>query len=95
MVYRVEIHWLSGKEKVLGTAVNKKGDSDSHLWYFQEKGANVNSASCCQLLRQNPSVYWMTLVYLSYYEKVFIFLEKKLNIIVWIDFNLHCSDIGG
>ena len=40
-VSRVETHWLSGKEKVLGTAVSKEADADSvqehkrthHYWF--------------------------------------------------------------
>ena len=41
MIYRVETHWVSGKEKVSDSAVNKEGHTDSvlgderahHYWF--------------------------------------------------------------
>ena len=53
----VEIHWLSSKEKVPGTAISKE-DHNENFWDMKgpidllEKGATVNSVSDCQLLRQ-------------------------------------------
>ena len=54
----IEIHLLSGKENVQGTGVSK-GHPKSFLGHerpiiidFLEKGATLNSASFCQLLRQ-------------------------------------------
>ena len=46
-------HWLSGKEKVLGTAVSKGWNIIGPITIdFLEKGATVNSAPYSQLLRQ-------------------------------------------
>ena len=39
-VYGIETHWLSGKGKVLGTAVNREGHADSNLEH--EKTMTVN-----------------------------------------------------
>ena len=46
-VHEVEIHWLSSKEKVPGTAVSKEGDADSvlgqerrHYYWFPWKRSN-------------------------------------------------------
>ena len=53
------IDWLSGKEKVPGAAVSKEGHAYSLLGNegpttidFLEKGATVNSASYCQVIRK-------------------------------------------
>ena len=45
----VATDWLSRKEKIPDVAVSKEGDAVD----FYEKGATVNSAFYCQLLRQN------------------------------------------
>ena len=59
-VHEVETHWLSGKERVSGTVVSKEGDANHLLRHestittdFLEKGPTINSASNCQLSRQN------------------------------------------
>ena len=62
-VHGVEIHWLFGKEKVLGTVISKEGHADIFLRHekkpitidFLEKGATVKNASCCQFIWQNSS----------------------------------------
>ena len=55
-VHGVEIHILSGKEKVLGNAVSKEdhassvlGSERTHDYLFPWKGATVKSASYCQV----------------------------------------------
>ena len=57
-------HWLSGKEKDPGAAVNKEGHADSLLRHeryttidFFEKDETVNSASYCLLHRQYLSLF--------------------------------------
>ena len=67
-IHRVETHWLSGKKKVLGATVSKEGHANSLLGHERtnhlvslKKGATINSASYCQLLRQN-SPYLLLLV---------------------------------
>ena len=59
-VHRMEIHWLSSKEKVSGAVVSKEGNADNFLEYekthtieFHEKDATINNASYCELLWQN------------------------------------------
>ena len=55
----VEAHCFPGKEKIASTVVSKQGDADSLVGYekpitidFLKRGAVVNSAFYCQLLRQ-------------------------------------------
>ena len=50
----VEIHWLFGKEKVLGVVISKEGHADILLVHertyhcdFLEKGTTINNASYC------------------------------------------------
>ena len=47
--------WANGKEKVV--AANEEDHADSLLgqYWFQWKGARVNSAFCCQLLKKNST----------------------------------------
>ena len=57
-VHEKEAHWLSGKEKVPGVAVNKEGHA-ACFWDmkgpmtidFLERGTTVNIASYCNFLR--------------------------------------------
>ena len=63
IVHGVETHRLS--DKVLNAMVNKEGHADSLLvneknpWLLISLKKMQNSASFCQLLRQNSPKYWL------------------------------------
>ena len=65
IIHGIEILWHSGKEKVLGTVVNKEGHADAVLWDmkgpitidFFEKGATIDDLGSIYL------IHWMTRTY--------------------------------
>ena len=69
-------HWLSVKEKVLGTVIwDKKRSININ---FLENGVSVNSASCCQLFRQNsPYLLNDPFIYIYIYIYIYLYINKK------------------
>ena len=66
---RLEVHWLSSKEKILGTAVSKEGYADNlqkhertRQYWFPWKRCNCKLLRIANSLSKIHLIYWMTLV---------------------------------
>ena len=71
-VCEVETHWLFGKEKVLGIAVNKEDHADSllgherthHYWFPLKRCNSKQYFFITNSVGKTHLIYWMTLIYI-------------------------------
>ena len=83
----LETQWLSGKENILGTMVNKEGYADNplrnkkniHHYWFPWKRCNCKILPVANSLGKIPFIYWMTFILVIWYSYLVIRLDCMTN----------------